>query len=206
MIDTGLLTEDQEQHLAERIQAGDAAAVQIITETNYRFAYWLAGKHARKFSIPYDECRSMALYALAQAARKYKPDAGRFAHHVKMQFKQECKREYRTRKPITCRDPKQISFLYLDAPQIDTAGKQFSKELPAPDPEEPRPYRGILPVIRKLKFHERLLLFRVFWRRMQLSQIGSLYGVSGESIRRMKEKALKNLRVLLAADQATAEI
>ncbi len=83
MLDHRLLSAAVEAGLARRIQTGDDAATHELVRHNLRLARFIAERFAERHpNLDRDDLCSEAVLALYQAARKFDPHRGRFAHYA----------------------------------------------------------------------------------------------------------------------------
>ena len=71
-----LLTDEEEQQLALRIQAGDSEAVSMLVEPNLRFVLSLAHQYQGQ-GVSFDDLVSEGNIGMIQAAKRYRPEKGK---------------------------------------------------------------------------------------------------------------------------------
>lgn len=203
------LSEAEEQSLAQRIESGDLEAVHTLIRHNVRFAGYLAGNQCRKYGVDPDTALSTTLNAVTDAAYHFKPDTGRFAGHVVTWLKNRSGKENENRNavriPSRARQTGKYSVASIFEPVKDHPEQRLIDTLAAPEEPDERPHQALVQTIRKLPFVHRVLIYRLYYRGLSLNECAELYQVSSESVRKRREKAFRELRVLLAADRATEE-
>jgi RNA polymerase primary sigma factor len=127
-----LLTADEERELGRRVQLGDKAALQKLTESNLRFVIKIAKKY-RKSGLPFLDLINEGNMGLMEAARRFDPNRGvRFTSYAVWWIRQAILHYLSQAAQVFRVSPKTANILYRVA---TTLAKKRSEETEAPTRE-----------------------------------------------------------------------
>lgn len=127
-----LLTAEEERELGRRVQRGDKAALQKLTESNLRFVIKIAKKY-RKSGLPFLDLINEGNMGLMEAARRFDPNRGvRFTSYAVWWIRQAILHYLSQAAQVFRVSPKTANILYRVA---TTLAKKRSEETEAPTRE-----------------------------------------------------------------------
>ncbi|HEY7471189.1 MAG TPA: sigma-70 family RNA polymerase sigma factor [Gemmatimonadota bacterium] len=193
-----LLTRDEEIELGHRIRAGDQGAVDELVRSNLRFVVSVS-KRYQDFGVPLPDLIAEGNVGLVRAAHLFDPNRGvRFISYAVWWIRQAIHRVLKENSRIARRT------IRLEAPLFDdddAVSSVFDADA-APSAEERTldraRGRAIRRAIATLEPRERNVLGLYFGldgsQPLTLEEIGTIYGLSRERIRQIKERGLGRLR------------
>ena len=192
-----LLSRAEEVELGRRIQAGDLVAVDQLVCANLRFVVSVA-KRYQNLGVPLPDLIAEGNVGLFRAAHLFDPERGvKFISYAVWWIRQAILRSLDDHTRTARR------MIPLEEPLFDDGSLvQFLEDTGAPDPMERTLEAGrsreITRVIGSLDPRETRVL-RLYYglegdQPLTLEEIGSIFGLSRERIRQIKERALGRLR------------
>jgi len=181
-----------------------------------------------KLGTEYDDAYQEACYSLCKAVRRYEPDKGAFMPYLIFWTASSMRRYYLWNSRVM-KMPEKAFLLKdtLDNKEAEKLAKELGvkkhtildafslqryAEVSIDDYEELIGDDGLedsvinaemreklKEALRRLNDKERFVIFRKYWDNMSFKQIGSMLGLSKESIRQLHNKTLKKLKKFLTA-------
>ena len=212
-----LLTDEEEQQLARRIQKGDEKAVGLLVEPNLRFVLSLAQQY-RGQGVPLDELVSEGNMGLLQAAKRFNPEAGkRFVKYAAPIIRDAMERFVKKNGAFLKMPPKEASStaarrnhpVSVDAPIPAGSNNNFNllnllvnANSPYADADFTRAddeaYMAV--ILEKLDEREKQvisLLYGIGTERHTMAEAGVDMGLKRERVRQIRDKALRKMKKAL---------
>jgi RNA polymerase primary sigma factor len=194
-----LLSRDEEFELGTRIQAGDQAALDRMVRSNLRFVVSVA-KRYQNFGVPLPDLIAEGNVGLVRAAHLFDPNRGvKFISYAVWWIRQAILRALEENTRSTRRTTPLETPLFDDD---DGSLLSFLEDEDSPNPEERTldslRVSEIRRAIASLEPREARVL-RLYYgldgnQPLTLEEIGSIFGLSRERIRQIKERGLRRLR------------
>ncbi|HUF89923.1 MAG TPA: RNA polymerase sigma factor RpoD/SigA [Gemmatimonadota bacterium] len=194
-----LLSRDEEVELGRKIQAGNPMAVDQLVRANLRFVVSVA-KRYQNLGVPLPDLIAEGNVGLVRAAHMFDPERGvKFISYAVWWIRQAILRSLDDHSRTARRTTP------LDEPLFDDDEGSLTEFLEDPDAPDPLERtldvvrsREILRAISTLEPREARVL-RLYYgldgdQPLTLEEIGSIFGLSRERIRQIKERALGRLR------------
>lgn len=212
-----LLTDEEEQQLARRIQKGDEKAVGLLVEPNLRFVLSLALQYKGQ-GVPLDDLVSEGNMGLIQAAKRFNPEEGkRFVKYAAPIIRDAMERFVKKNGAFLKMPPKEASStaakrnhpVSVDAPIPAGSNNNFNllnllvnANSPYADAEFTRAdeeaYMAV--ILEKLDERERQvvsLLYGIGTERHTMAEAGVDMGLKRERVRQIRDKALRKMKKAL---------
>lgn len=209
-----LLTDEEEQQLARRIQEGDMEAVGLLVEPNLRFVLSLAHQYKGQ-GVSLDDLVSEGNIGMMQAAKRFRPEAGKrfvkFAAPIirdamerfvqkngaffKMPAKESSPAEARRSHPVSVDAPIPVGsnnnfnllnlLVNANSPYADADFIRANDEA------------HLAVILERLDERERrviTLLYGIGTDRHTMAEAGLDMGLKRERVRQIRDKALRKMR------------